>query len=160
MSSTPQSWVDLRRDGDSGIEALRAHFTGHAYDPHWHDSYLIGVTEQGIQQFHSRRRQHRSRPGTVFMLEPEETHDGDAIDAQGFTYRMLYVSQNYVHQQLSELFAAAPAGQELHFAATLRQDARLAHAVWCCFDYLWQDEMKMAKEAAFSALRAQPKPGV
>lgn len=152
MTITPQSWIDLRRDGESGIEAIRAHFTGHAYDPHWHDSYLIGVTEQGVQQFHSRRRQHRSRPGTVFMLEPEEIHDGDAIDARGFTYRMLYVSQAYVRHQLSDFFAAAPAGQELHFAATLRQDAQLAHAVWRCFDYLWQDEVKMVKEAALDRL--------
>ena len=152
MITTPQSWIDLRRDSASGIEAIRAHFTGHAYDPHWHDSYLIGVTEQGIQQFHSRRRQHRSRPGTVFMLEPEELHDGDAIDACGFTYRMLYFSQAYVQQQLSELFAAAPAGQELHFAATLQQDDQLAHAVWNCFDDLWQDEVTMVKEAALDRL--------
>ncbi len=56
MKQASANWVDLRRDAVSGIEALRAHFTGHAYDPHWHDSYLIGVTEQGVQQFHSRRK--------------------------------------------------------------------------------------------------------
>ena len=37
-----QSWVDLKQDADTGIEVIRAHFEGHAYDPHWHDSYLIG----------------------------------------------------------------------------------------------------------------------
>lgn len=68
MSQQPHHWIDFRRDSDMQIEAIRAHFTGHAYDPHWHDSYLIGVTEQGIQQFHSRRERHRSRPGTVFLL--------------------------------------------------------------------------------------------
>ena len=28
-----QSWVDLAQDEDTGIETIRAHFRGHAYDP-------------------------------------------------------------------------------------------------------------------------------
>ena len=46
----PKNWVDLSKDKESGIETIQAHFEGHAYDPHWHDSYLIGVTRQGVQQ--------------------------------------------------------------------------------------------------------------
>ena len=45
-----RDWIDLARDAETGIETLRAHFEGHAYDPHWHDSYLIGYTEIGVQQ--------------------------------------------------------------------------------------------------------------
>ncbi len=45
-------WIELNRDAETGIETIRAHFEGHAYDPHFHDSYLIGFTEQGVQQFH------------------------------------------------------------------------------------------------------------
>lgn len=41
-------WIDLARDLDTGIETLHAPFQGHAYDPHWHDSYLVGVTRQGV----------------------------------------------------------------------------------------------------------------
>ncbi|MFO6372548.1 AraC family ligand binding domain-containing protein, partial [Pseudomonas aeruginosa] len=53
-----RDWIDLARDAETGIETLRAHFEGHAYDPHWHDSYLIGYTEIGVQQFNCRRRRH------------------------------------------------------------------------------------------------------
>ena len=63
-------WIDLARDLDTGIETLHAHFQGHAYDPHWHDSYLVGVTRQGVQQFNCRRQRHASTPGQVFTLEP------------------------------------------------------------------------------------------
>ncbi len=28
------NWVDLAKDAESGIETIRAHFSGHAYDPH------------------------------------------------------------------------------------------------------------------------------
>lgn len=149
MSERNSNWIDLRRDATRGIETLRAHFTGHAYDPHWHDSYLIGVTEQGVQQFHSRRQRHQSRPGTVFMLEPEELHDGDAVDAQGFTYRMLYLTP----QQLAPL--RAPGAGDLHFAATLRDDRRLAYAIWHCFDALWHNHPELIKEATLDRLILQ-----
>ena len=65
---TSHNWIDLSKDADTGIETLRAHFQGHAYDPHWHDSYLVGVTEQGVQQFNCRRARHQSTPGKVFCL--------------------------------------------------------------------------------------------
>lgn len=154
MPDRNSNWIDLRRDALHGIETIRAHFTGHAYDPHWHDSYLIGVTEQGVQQFHSRRKQHRSRPGTVFMLEPEELHDGDAVDAQGFTYRMLYLSPQQIAQQLTPL-CPPDHGGELRFAATLRDDQALAWSVWHCFDALWHDHPALIKEATLDRLFLQ-----
>lgn len=59
------NWIDLARDRETGIETLHAHFAGHAhaYDPHWHETYLIGFTEQGVQRFNSRRARHDSNAG-------------------------------------------------------------------------------------------------
>jgi hypothetical protein len=37
-------WLELRQHSDTGIETIKAHFEGHAFDPHWHDSYLVGIT--------------------------------------------------------------------------------------------------------------------
>ena len=64
------NWVDFSRDQDTGIESIRAHFEGHAFDPHWHDTYAVGLTEQGVQRFHARRERHVSTPGRVILLEP------------------------------------------------------------------------------------------
>ncbi len=71
-------WLELRQHADTGIETIKAHFEGHAFDPHWHDSFLVGITLSGTQQFHCRRERHRSQPGDAFLLEPGEIHDGDA----------------------------------------------------------------------------------
>ena len=97
----PHNWIDLSQDADTGIETLRAHFEGHAYDPHWHDSYLMGVTEQGVQQFNCRRARHNSVPGQVFLVEPGEVHDGDAPTADGFTYHMLYLDPQWLAREVS-----------------------------------------------------------
>lgn len=104
-----QSWVDLKQDADTGIEVIRAHFEGHAYDPHWHDSYLIGFTEQGVQQFHCRRALFSSVAGQTFFLEPGDIHDGHAPAPGGFTYATLYLEPAWLERALPALFEQAPA---------------------------------------------------
>lgn len=74
-----------------GIERLEAWFAGHAYAKHRHDSYVIGVTESGVQAFDYRGMALCSLPGEVLVLHPDETHDGRAADDTGFGYRALYV---------------------------------------------------------------------
>ena len=36
------------------LERLEAYFGGHAYDPHRHDTYAVGITLAGVQSFHYR----------------------------------------------------------------------------------------------------------
>jgi len=80
------------------IELLRAHFAGHAYERHSHQAYAIGVTEAGVQAFNCRGAARASLAGMVMAFNPDEPHDGHAADAQGFTYRMLYISPELVRR--------------------------------------------------------------
>jgi AraC-like DNA-binding protein len=145
-------WIDLAQDRDSGIETLRAHFQGHAYDPHWHDSYLVGITEQGVQQFHCRRQRHASTPGQVFTLEPGEIHDGDAPHAEGFTYHMLYLDPQWLSRELAGLFEHAPDNCILGFGHALRTDPRLARAISFAFCALHHQESRIVRQSALDGL--------
>ncbi|MET1068133.1 MAG: AraC family transcriptional regulator [Pseudomonas prosekii] len=149
---TSHNWIDLAQDADTGIETLRAHFQGHAYDPHWHDSYLVGVTEQGVQQFNCRRARHQSTPGKVFLLEPGDIHDGDAPTEDGFTYRMLYLDPQWLERELAALFDNAPLNSQLSFANTLTADPRLAQATSQAFQTLHGGELKIVRQTALDAL--------
>jgi AraC-like DNA-binding protein len=149
---TTHNWLDLAQDADTGIETLRAHFEGHAYDPHWHDSYLVGVTEQGVQQFNCRRTRHQSTPGKVFLLEPGDIHDGEAPTEDGFTYRMLYLDPQWLKRELSAVFDNAPDNSQLSFATTLASDARLAHATSLAFQALHSRELKIVRQSALDGL--------
>ncbi|UCR84468.1 AraC family transcriptional regulator [Pseudomonas chlororaphis] len=149
------NWIDLAQDADTGIETLRAHFTGHAYDPHWHDSYLVGVTEEGVQQFHCRRERFHSTPGKVFLLEPGEIHDGDAPTDGGFTYRMLYLDPQWLERELSALFEEAPADSQLSFANNLASDQRLAQATSTAFHSLHHGELRIVRQSAMDQLLDQ-----
>jgi AraC-like DNA-binding protein len=146
------SWIDLKQDGESGIETIRAHFEGHAYDPHWHDSYLVGVTEQGVQQFNCRRQRHLSTPGRVFLLEPGEVHDGDAPAPEGFTYRTLYLDPQWLDRELRSLFEDTPEHSQLSFAATLADDPCLAIATANAFQSLHGQEMRIVRQTALDTL--------
>ncbi|WP_213940497.1 AraC family transcriptional regulator [Pseudomonas sp. dw_612] len=149
---SPHNWIDLAQDADTGIETLRAHFEGHAYDPHWHDSYLVGVTEQGVQQFNCRRARHQSTPGKVFLLEPGDIHDGEAPTEDGFTYRMLYLDPQWLERELATLFEDAPLNSQLSFANTLTSDPQLAQATSLAFQTLHSGELKIVRQTALDGL--------
>lgn len=152
MLATDDHWIDLQRDADTGIESLRAHFRGHAYDPHFHDDYSIGYTEQGLQQFHCRSQVQRSTPGNAFLLEPGEVHDGEAPHQDGFTYRILYLPQRWVHEQLAGLFATLPDGFELHVDSTLSNDRRLIGSIAGAFLALHQHEARIVRDACLDQM--------
>lgn len=143
---TTTQWVDIVKDKDSQVETIRAHFEGHAYDAHWHDSYLVGVTEAGVQQFHSGRVRYHSTPGKVFTLAPGEVHDGDAVDRDGFTYRMLYIPPELLRSALPEIFENAPDRAEISCPATLFEDDLLAAATLSAFDALHRQDFKIVKD--------------
>ncbi|NWD71577.1 AraC family transcriptional regulator [Pseudomonas gingeri] len=154
MSTTVNHWIDLAQDRDTGIETLRARFKGHAhaYDAHWHDSYLVGVTEQGVQQFNSRRNRYHSLAGNVFMLEPGEIHDGDAPTEGGFTYRTLYLDPLWLEREMNALFEEAPQGSQLGFVNPLATDTRLAQATSAAFEAIHTQELRIVRQSALDHL--------
>lgn len=148
------NWIDFKQDADTGIESVRAHFVGHAYDPHWHDSFLVGVTEQGVQQFNCRRVRHRSTPGQVFLLEPGDIHDGLAPTEEGFTYSTLYLEPAWLDQQLRALYEHAPGDSLPSFADTLCHDERLARATALAFRAVHDQDLRIVRQTAMDDLLA------
>ena len=139
-------WVSIQHEGETGIETIRAHFTGHAYDPHDHEDYLVGFTEQGRQEFRCRRRLHTSTPGRVILIEPGEVHDGHSPRADGFTYSMLYLPQALVARTLGSREARG-ACRSLEFTTTLRDDAALAAAIRGAFGAVRRGHQRLVRDA-------------
>lgn len=146
------SWINLNKDLETGIETIRAHFEGHAYDPHWHDSYLIGFTEQGVQQFHCRKVLHSSTPGQAFLLEPGELHDGHAPTEGGFTYSMLYLQPQWIERELRALHEDAPNDCLPSFASTLSAEPALIQLIADACQSLQTPELRIVRQTALDAL--------
>lgn len=145
-------WLVARRDTETGIESLRAHFSGHAYDPHDHDDMLIGYTEQGVQRFQCHRSLHTSVPGRAILIEPGALHDGHAPEPGGFTYAMLYLPQPWVERAARRLSLAGLGGVEAAFGNTLVDDPRLVEAIRQAFFALYGNEGRLARDQALDHL--------
>ncbi len=151
----PGDWVRQAATGD-GLTRLEAYFSAHAYAPHRHDTYAIGLTEHGLQCFTYRGDRLASGPGTLMVLHPDERHDGEAGSAEGFRYRMLYVPPHRI--------AAALAGRArtLPFArAALSRDPHLRWAVMPALAALARpledlEADQVAQEVAEALLRLDP----
>jgi AraC-like protein len=110
-----------------GLQRLRAGLSGYAYDRHRHETYAVGVTEQGLQCFHYRGAARASTTGRVIVIYPDEVHDGHAGAPSGFVYSMLYVDPSLIAAALGGRACLSVASRSL---TTLRCAAGLpCHAV-------------------------------
>ncbi|BAN48037.1 AraC family transcriptional regulator [Metapseudomonas resinovorans] len=145
-------WIHVRRDQDTGIESLHAHFQGHAYDPHDHDELLVGVTFQGVQQFNCHKAVHTSTPGSAMLIEPGALHDGHAPDEEGFTYGMLYIPQAYVSGMTERLGLGDASNLQAAFQHTLSDDAQLIGAIHQAFLAIHNGEGRLARDQSLDHL--------
>jgi AraC-like DNA-binding protein len=146
-------WMTIRRDQETGIESVHAHFEGHAYDPHDHDEMLVGVTLQGVQRFRCGRAQHTSTIGKSMLIAPGAVHDGHAPAAGGFTYAMLYLPQPW----LADMVERAGLPEVSRFGAfrqTLVDDAPMGTAIWQAFQAVHQKEGRLARDLGLDRLTA------
>jgi len=128
-SCAPREWVATTGPAD-GVELFRARLSGRPFSRHRHDVYAIGVTEEGVQAFDYRGAVERSLPGQVYVLHPDEPHDGRAEGPGLFGYRQVYVSPD-------RIAAALPAltGRQvpLPFASPVADDPVLARVLRAAF---------------------------
>lgn len=127
---TPAGWIRTA-PSCAGLQRVEAFFAGHGFDPHRHDTYAIGFTIQGVQSFRYRGAARMSVPGQVFVLHPDETHDGRAGTCDGFRYRILYVEPRLILDALSQAHGALPFVRDV-----VSDDPILARAIKSALDDL------------------------
>ena len=121
--------MDARGPVD-GVELFRARLRGRPFSRHRHDVYAIGVTEEGIQAFDYRGTVEHSLPGQVFVLHPDELHDGRAEGPGVFGYRQIYVNPGRI---AAALLALTTRPAPLPFAPPVADDPVLARLVRIAF---------------------------
>lgn len=112
-------WTRVHGVADAPLDLMTARFTRHRYAPHSHEEFAIGVCVAGVEQITYRGVAHRSGPGNVVVVEPGETHTGEAAVPEGYAYRVFYSSAELVGE--GGKVAGPP-----HFPSLLVPDAPLA----------------------------------
>lgn len=103
---------------------MEAFFSGHGFDPHRHDTYAMGFTLDGVQCFRYRGAARLSTAGQVFVLHPDEVHDGRAGTPRGFHYSILYIEPRLIQEALG-----GPARPLPFVRDAVSKDGRLAAAI-------------------------------
>ena len=109
------------------IEVLYARYFGHAFAPHWHEEFSIGLIDAGVEQFEYAGALHRAMKGEIVLFDAGQVHTGEAFDESGFGFRMLYVPES-TFREVSEMPTRRGNGS-LHFTTPVLKDG----SVWRSF---------------------------
>lgn len=86
------------------LELLRATYITHSFARHIHDTYALGIIEDGVEGFYYRHENHIAVKGRVVMINPGEIHTGHAGHNGGWwQYRMFYPTTQFLQQIAQEL---------------------------------------------------------
>ncbi|WP_193366976.1 AraC family transcriptional regulator [Pelagibius marinus] len=141
-------WREKRFDD---LECLKARFYRHAYAPHVHDTFALGVIVAGAEAFTYRGARHVAPAGSLVAVNPDELHDG-APAGEGFAYRMLYPSVALV-QDIADELDDRPAGFPAFRAAVMDDPeaaARLGEAHALMEAHVLRGAPKLAVDEAFT----------
>lgn len=88
-----------------GVEQVNAVFQGMRFSPHRHDTFIVGIATHGVQCFVHSHHEHRLEVGRVWLLHPDEAHDGYSLNDDRFGFRAAYVDPALI---MSALGGAPP----------------------------------------------------
>ncbi len=113
----------VSRHGD--LDCFTATFRKHIFPPHTHETYVIGVTLDGVHSYMHKGVKVRCEAGTICFINPDEVHDGRAGAERGFRYRMLYIAPRLIAEALG-----GKAGTLPFVRSAVSSDPRLLDALF------------------------------
>lgn len=155
MNAVPETFdcpldaAEFKRPARAGVELYRAHIVRHAFDPHLHEAFGLGVIDAGVERFRYRGTEHLASPGTLVLMNPGELHTGRAETAQGWRYRMVY---------LDEALLQAVTGERWWFADATAHDPATAQRLRVQLAALWQAPDALASDSALAELLGALRP--
>jgi len=105
------------------LEILRMTKSSHSFPRHWHETYVIEVVEQGVNEFWCEGKTYSAGPGSILVIQPGEVHTGYPAAESQLTYRSLYPTESIMRALARDIY-----GKEMipHFAQKVIQDPWLA----------------------------------
>lgn len=111
------------RDRDvPGLRLLHADFTHHDYTPHFHEAWVVAITEAGGSEFHSRGLTAEATGQAVLVFNPLEPHSGRMGRSDRWRYRSFYLRPSAISAVMSLLDVS----EEPYFRNNLVTDPALA----------------------------------
>ncbi len=120
--------VTFFRDAEVGhIEARSSRRTGLSFKKHFHETYSIGIVEQGANSFFHRNADALIGAGTVVLINPGEVHACNPRPDVLWAYKMFYVDIDLMREVAADVFESN--GEAPVFTKASVRDAALFSAL-------------------------------
>lgn len=73
-----------------GLEMLQARYVRQRFPRHVHETYCIGVIEEGAQRFYRSGGEHVAPRGDIILVNADDVHTGCSELENGWAYRAIY----------------------------------------------------------------------
>ncbi len=140
-----KEYATMWHDHDlKNLEILRASYITHTFARHAHETFTIGVIEMGAGAFDTRKDTHIAYPSNLFIIHPDEVHNGYAAIPAGWTYRVLYPDPTVLQQILLEQTGSMR--EVPFFPHTIIQDQHLSKLILSLHALLEQPSGRLERE--------------
>lgn len=86
------------------LELLRATYVTHTFARHIHETYVVGMVEDGLESFYCRGENHTAGKNQIVLINPGEIHTGQAAQRGGWwKQRAFYPPASLMEQIASEI---------------------------------------------------------
>ena len=134
------------RASDLGnLEFLHATFITHSFPKHTHETFALGVIEQGVQATYYNGSTHIATPGDICLVNPGEVHTGFSPHGYGWTYRVFYPDAILLQKIAREV--SIHTGQLPHFPCPVIKDQHLSARILSFLKTIEESDISLERES-------------
>jgi AraC-like DNA-binding protein len=133
-----------RIDALGGIDMLQARYYKQRFARHVHDTFCIGVIDQGAQRFYRSGAEHVAPRGDIIIVNADDVHTGSSELEHGWAYRAIYPHPD----MLNNILRQVPDGKDFipWFPDAVIHDPGLSEQLLLTFSMLDKEGNNLLKE--------------
>ncbi|MEX0446329.1 AraC family ligand binding domain-containing protein [Xenorhabdus sp. SGI246] len=128
----------------NGLEMLKASYRKQVFSRHVHETFCIGVIEEGAQRFYRTGAEHIAPKGDIILVNSDEIHTGSAAVTTGWSYQAIYPPPDLLRSLSRDLKYAD--GSIPWFPSAVVHDPGLSEQLRLMFNLLSQKGNTLFKE--------------
>jgi len=134
-----------RIDALGGVDMLQARYYKQRFARHVHDTFCIGVIDQGAQRFYRSGTEHVAPRGDIIIVNADDVHTGSSELEQGWGYRAIYPHP----EMLRNILRQTPDNTDFipWFPDAVIHDPGLSAQLLLTFDILGKEGNHLLKES-------------
>ena len=133
-----------RIDALGGIDMLQASYYKQRFARHVHETFCIGVIDQGAQRFYRSGAEHVAPRGDIIIVNADDVHTGSSELEHGWAYRAIYPHPD----MLNNILRQVPDGKDFipWFPDAVIHDPGLSEQLLLTFSMLDKEGNNLLKE--------------